>query len=245
MIFLGGICRPFPKPFTNAILEHIMSTTFEFKAEARSTHGKAHARRMRRNDDTIPAIVYGAGKDPQSITMVHNDVIVGLKNEAVYSHILTLDIAGKQEKVVLKALQRHPYKDRIMHMDFLRINAKDKITMTVPLHYLNEEEAPGFKEGGVISHLINEIEIRCLPANLPEFIEVDAATLAADSSLHLSDIPLPKGLELTVEITEDNNQPIISIHKPRAEKEESDDADADTAAEGDAAKSDADKKSEG
>ena len=220
-----------------------MSATFELNAEVRTATGKAEMRRMRRHHDLIPAIVYGAGKDPQSVTLTQKDMMMAMKNEAIYSHILTLNVGKTKEKVVLKALQRHPYKPMLMHVDFLRIDAKAKITMTVPLHYLNEEDAPGFKEGGVVSHLATEIDIKCLPGALPEFLEVDASGVEMDSSLHLSDVKLPKGVELLAELTEDNNQPIMSIHKPRAVKE---DAEEETV-EGDSAeadKDDADKAAE-
>ncbi len=205
-------------------------TNFEFQAEVRDNLGKAHTRRLRRLKDQVPCVVYGAGKDAQPLMMSHKDLMLALQNEAVYSHILTLNVSGKTEKVVLKALQRHPYKAQVMHADFLRVSAKEKITMMVPVHYLNEENAPGVKASGVVSHLVTEIEIRCLPANLPEYLEVDAAHLEMDAALHLSDIPLPKGVELTLEINDDNNQPIISIHKPRAaaEPEDTDAAEANT-----------------
>ncbi len=200
-----------------------MSNTFELNAESRGDIGKAANRRMRRLDGTTPAVVYGAGKEPASITLSQKDISLALENEAVYSHILTLKIDGKSEKVVLKALQRHPYKPVIMHADFLRVDAKAKLTMNVPLHFLNEEVAPGVKDGGVVSHLKTELEIRCLPGNLPEFIEVDIAELAMDSSLHLTDIKLPKGVELASEVDSSHDHPVVSIHKPRAAVE----ADAD------------------
>ncbi len=226
-----------------------MSNTFELSAETRTNHGKAHSRRLRRLENKTPAIVYGAGKDPVALMMSHKELSLALENEAVYSHILTLNIDGKAEQVVLKDLQRHPYKPVIMHADFLRIKAKEKLTMNVPLHYINEEDSPGVKEGGVASHLMTEVEIRCLPANLPEFIEVNVAELALDSSLHLSDIKLPKGVEFATELTEDHDQPIVSIHKPRAAAEEVEaSAEEGEATEGegdnaaDAAEGDADNK---
>ncbi len=225
-----------------------MSNTFELNAETRANLGKAESRRLRRLENKTPAVVYGGGQDPVSLTLSHKDLSLALENEAMYSHILTLKIDGKAEKVVLKDLQRHPYKPVIMHADFLRIKAKEKLNMNVPIHYLNEEEAPGVKEGGVASHLMTEVEIRCLPANLPEYIEVNVAELAIDSSLHLSDIKLPEGVEFATELTEDNDQPIVSIHKPRAVTEEVEaSAEEGEAAEGEAgddkaAEGDADNK---
>lgn len=198
-----------------------MSNLFELNAEVRHTRGKAHARRMRRLEDKVPGIVYGIGKDPLSITIDHNTLSTALKNEAIYSHVLTLHLDGKAEQVVLKDLQRHPYKPRIVHIDFLRIDAKAKLTMHVPLHFLHEEEAPGIKDGGIHSHLMTEVEIRCLPANLPEYLAVDVSQVALDGSLHLSDIVLPKGVELTIDLSdEQHNQAIYSIHKSRAAADE-------------------------
>jgi large subunit ribosomal protein L25 len=194
-----------------------MSNTFELNAAVRETNGKAHARRMRRLENQVPAVIYGAGKEPLAISLDHTAFTTALQSEAIYSHILTLKVDGKAEKVVLKDLQRHPYKPVVMHADFLRINAKEKLTMQVPVHFINEEEAAGVKDGGVASHLMNEVEITCLPANLPEFVEVDVAGVALDSSLHLSDITLPKGVELTADLSdEQHNQAIFSIHKTRA-----------------------------
>ena len=146
---------------------------------------------------------------------------MALENEAVYSSILSLSIDGKAIQVVLKDLQRHPFKSRVLHADFLRINANEKLTMSVPLHFLGEDVAPGVKEGaGMISHLMTELEIKCLPANLPEYIEVDISTLQLDHALHLSDIKLPNGVELAHAIVDArHNYPVVAIQKPRAEEE--------------------------
>ncbi len=221
-----------------------MSISFELNAETRSDLGKAASRRLRRLDDRTPAVVYGAGKDAQSVTLSHKELSMALEHEAVYSHILTLKVDGKAEQVVLKDLQRHPYKPVIMHADFLRIKAKEKLNMNVPLHYINEDSAAGVKDGGIVSHLMNEVEIRCLPANLPEYIEVDVAELAIDSSLHLSDIKLPKGVEFAVELDSEHDQPIVSIHKPRAavEADASEEDKAADSAEDQAAKGDDNKE---
>jgi large subunit ribosomal protein L25 len=192
-----------------------MSNDFQINAEIRSNHGKADSRRLR-HQDLIPAVIYGAEKDPQPIILEHKNIQHLLQNEAAYAHILTVNVSGKSEKVVLKAVQRHAYKPLIVHVDFLRIKAKEALTMRVPLHYINEEDCPGVKQGGVVSKLMNDVEITCLPANLPEFIEVDMAEVDMDQTLHLSDIKLPNDVELSIgEITEDNNQPIASIYKPK------------------------------
>lgn len=197
-----------------------MSEVYELQAQIREDLGKGHNRRMRRLDDRIPAVIYGANEDVQHISLAHNKVLKAIENEAFYSHILTLDVAGKKEKAVLKDMQRHPFKPKVLHMDFLRISAKEKITMQIPLHFLNEDIAPGVKQGGgIISHLETSVEISCLPADLPEYLDVDVVNLELDASLHLSDIKLPKGVELT-SLTHEDDKAVASIHLPRAAMEE-------------------------
>ncbi len=194
------------------------STEFEFNALARTDLGKAATRRLR-HKNMVPAVVYGAGKTPESITLKQNEVMKTLKNEAVYSHILSLKIDGTAQKVVLKTLERHHTKTHIMHIDFLRIKAGEKITMNIPFHFIGEEECPGVKDGGVVSHLMNELEVKCLPEKLPEYIEIDATNLELDHSIHLMDIKLPEGIEPTLEISEENNPGVVSIHRPKVEEE--------------------------
>ena len=174
-----------------------MENLFEVHAEARTDEGKGASRRLR-HAGKVPAVVYGAGKDPVSVSLDHNQFIRHLAEEAFYAHILTLVIDGKKDQVVLKDLQRHPANDnKIMHADFLRVDAAHAMTMTVPLHFLNEEIAPGIKAGGLSSHLMTEVEVTCLPQDLPEFIEVDLSSLELDGSIHLSELVLPKGVSLT------------------------------------------------
>ena len=192
-----------------------MNQQFELKAEIRTSLGKGEARRMRK-DGFIPAVVYGGKQDPLSLTLSHKDIFMTLEHEAAYSQILDLNIAGKTEKVVLKAIERHVYKPKIMHVDFLRINANEKITMNVPLHFTGEESAVGIKSGGILSKLMTEIEIRCLPGNLPEFLELDVSKLELDHALHLSDIQLPKGVEFTTAIDSEHDHSVVSISKPKA-----------------------------
>lgn len=190
-----------------------MADLFELTAEIRTQPGKGASRRLRRLAEKVPAIVYGAGKASQPITLSHHQMKNALKNEAFYSHILTLNIDGTQEKVVLKDLQRHPYKPQILHADFLRISATEKLYMNVPIHFLNEETAHGVKiDGGIISRLMAELEIRCFPGDLPEYIDIDLANLKIDESIHLSEIKLPKGVEL-VALLHNNDQPVVNIHK--------------------------------
>lgn len=197
-----------------------MADVIELNAQLREHTGKAVARRMRREEGLVPAVVYGAGKESMSLVLDHNEIFHGLKNEAIYSSILDLKIGDKKQKVVLKAIQRHAYKPRITHVDFLRVRADEAIQMNVPLHFINEEEAPGVKEGGVVSKLMTELEIKCLPADLPEAIEVDMSSVEMGGSLHMTNIKLPQGVTLAVELDEEHDHPILSIHMPKEEVEE-------------------------
>lgn len=199
-----------------------MSVSFEFEAKERVANGKSAARRLRSIEDRVPAIVYGAGKAPMPISLSHNKVIKALDHEAVYSHILTLNIEnGDSSKVVLKALLRHPTKARILHMDFLRINTNEKITMRIPLHFVGEAQAPGMKDGGVMSKLITHVDVSCLPLDLPEYIDVDVSNLDMGESLHLLQIVMPKGVAFAHAITdEEHDQAIVNIHQPREEEPE-------------------------
>ena len=197
-----------------------MSISFSVEAETRTDLGKGASRRLR-HTEKFPAVVYGAGKDPVSLTIDHKKFLHSLENEAFYSHILNLSIDGKDEQVVLKDLQRHPAKIAVMHADFLRVSANEKLHMNVPLHFINAETGPGAKEGGLVTHSMTEVEIACLPKDLPEFLEVDCSTLELDHSLHMSDITLPAGVEV-VELShgESHDQPIAACHMTRGAKDE-------------------------
>jgi len=196
-----------------------MAGLFELTAELRTNLGKGENRRLRRLSFKLPAVIYGAGKAPESITLTQHQFGNALKNEAFYSHILTLNVAGKSEKVVLKALQRHPSKPFLLHADFLRVSATEKLTMHVPLHFINEDTAPGVKqEGGVISHLLNDVEVRCLPADLPEFIEVDFAEMKLGDSIHLSNLKVPKGVEI-VALAHEDDRMVANLHMPHVIEE--------------------------
>ena len=208
-----------------------MSVDFNITAESRSDMGKGASRRLRRTG-MVPAVIYGAGQDAASVTIDHNSMFHHLEHEAFYSHILNITVDGKAEKVVLKDLQRHPYKPTILHADFMRVSAKEKLRMNVPLHFTGGEDAPGVRiGGGMISHNVSDVEISCLPGNLPEYLEVDLSELEMDHSLHLSDIKLPEGVEI-VALTHgaDHDLPIAAIHKTRAAVDE-DAAEADVAPE--------------
>ena len=197
-----------------------MSQSIEVLAFARETKGTANARRSR-HANTVPAVVYGAGKSNENIALDHLQLITHLEREAFYSQILSLNLDGKKEKVVLKALQRHPYKVQILHVDFLRVKSTEALVMKVPVHLLGEEEAPGLKDEGVLSHNLTELEIKCLPKDLPEFIEVDISGLELEGVIHQSEVKLPQNVEFAHPIEdEEHDHPVVSIHKPKIEIEE-------------------------
>ena len=192
-----------------------MSTGFELVAEARADLGKAAVRRMRKNNK-VPAVIYGAGADPVSISILHDKLLHSLENEAFFSHILSIDVAGKKEKAVLKDLQRHPSKPIVLHADFLRVDMAEKLRLHVPLHFLGEEVAPGSKAGGVTTHHMVDVEVECLPGSLPEYIGVDISALELGQSLHLSDIQLPEGVEIPLLAQgEDHDNQVVSIQVNR------------------------------
>ena len=215
-----------------------MATNFELQAEKRDQFGTADSRRLRRQSGRVPAIVYGAGQSPQPITLNHDEVIVALGQEAFYSNIVKLTVGGKPEQVILKALQRHPYKHKVLHLDFMRVKADEKLTVNVPLHFQGEEEAPGVKEqGGVITHHCSEIAIRCLPKHLPEFINVDVSAMQLDEVIHLSAVKLPTGVEsVALALGADHDAPVVAIHIPRiVEEAPLDDEAEEASAEGEEA----------
>ncbi len=198
-----------------------MSGKYELNAEIRNVKGKGASRRLRREGEQLPAIIYGGEKESVPLTLNHREVMKALENEAFYSHILTLNIGGQKEKVVLKDLQRHPYKVRMVHMDFLRVGHQ-KITMHVPIHFLGGDVAPGVKTGGgIVSHLLSSVDVRCMPDDLPEYLELDISKLELNESIHLSQIKLPKGVEL-VQLSHgiEHDLPVVNIHIPRAVVEE-------------------------
>ncbi len=172
-----------------------MSHNYVLEAELRTEQGKGASRRLRR-EDKMPAIVYGAGKEPVAITLTHHVIRNHLDDEAFYSQILTLKLEGKEEKVVLRDVQRHPSKALILHLDLMRIDENELLRTHVPLHFINEDSAPGVKLGGIVNHLLTDVEITCLPSALPEFIEVDLGALGVGETIHMSDIKLPPGVEL-------------------------------------------------
>lgn len=193
---------------------------FTFNAELRSDMGKGASRRLRREADLIPAIVYGGKEEPKSITLNHNQIINMLDEEAVYSSIIKLDIAGTVEEVVIKDIQRHAYKPKVLHMDLKRIVRGEIMNATVPLHFLNEKSAPGVKAGGIVSHQVTSVEVACRPRNLPEYIEVDLGALEIGETIHMSDLKLPEGVELTELQGEEHDLSIANIVRPSGPSED-------------------------
>jgi len=187
----------------------------EISADKRTLQGKGASRRLR-GSGKVPAIIYGGEHEPQSIEMDHNDLFHKLKLEAFHASILSLSVAGKKEQVLLRDIQMHPFKHQVLHVDFQRVDKNKKIHMKVPLHFINAESSPGVKtSGGIVTHILTEVDISCLPDDLPEFISVDLVELTAGHTLHLSDLVLPKGVE-TIALARGDNAPVATIVIPRS-----------------------------
>ncbi|NBC22448.1 MAG: 50S ribosomal protein L25/general stress protein Ctc [Gammaproteobacteria bacterium] len=211
-----------------------MNEEYDLVAEYREDQGKGASRRLRR-EGKLPAIVYGGDRPPRAITLDHDKVLQQSESERFYSSVLMVKVGERAQEVILKDIQRHPSKNKLLHLDLQRIVAGEAIRMNVPIHYLNEESAKGVKlEGGVLFRQYNEVEVSCLPKNLPEYIEVDVAELGMDEQLHLSDIKVPEGVEI-VELAQEEaeDQIIVSIHMPRqvVEEEEGEEAEEPEAGE--------------
>ena len=194
---------------------------FELNAELRKDKGKGASRRLRRNADMIPAILYGAGKDPLSLTLAHKDIHKACQNEAFFSRIITIIADGNSQQAIVKDLQRHPAKDRIMHADFLRIQMDQAITVEVPLHFLNEDSCLGVRQGGGnVSHNMTSIEISCLPGDLPEYIEVDIEDLDLGDAIHISGLKLTDGLSIpSLQQGADHDHVVVSVNAPKRAEE--------------------------
>lgn len=195
-----------------------MKASFELIGELRDDKGKGASRRLRRAGK-IPGILYGGNDKARSLTFDHNQFLHNLTNEAFYSTILTIRVGDIAQQAILKDLQRHPAKNKLIHADFQRVLADEEITISVPLHVLGEEVAPGIKMGGILSKMQTEIEISCLPGALPEYLEIDISELELDGMLYLSDLKVGDGIEI-VDLAHDNNQPVLAIHRPMKEEEE-------------------------
>ncbi len=200
---------------------------FSLNATLRTDLGKGASRRLRRTN-LVPGIIYGGKEEPTSISVLHNELARKLQDEAFYAHILTINVEGKECKAVLKDLHRHPARDTILHLDLQRVSENEVIHMQVPIHFINEESAPGVKEGGQVVHASTSLNVACQAKSLPEFIEVDVSSLEVGGSIHLSEISLPEGVSL-VELShgEGHDQSIVSIKAKGGASEEDVDAAAD------------------
>ncbi|WP_018873954.1 50S ribosomal protein L25/general stress protein Ctc [Thioalkalivibrio sp. ALJ16] len=207
-----------------------MSMSFTIEAEKRDEQGSSASRRLRRAGK-LPAILYGADKDAVAITLDHNAMVHNLKEDAFYSHILSVKLDGKTEKAILRDVQRHPFKPTIYHVDLMRVSANQPIRVSVPLHFHNEEDCKGVKlGGGMVSRMINELEVECLPGDLPESIDIDVVEMDVGDTLHISELKLPEGVQsVALMHGEDYDYAVVSILLPRsakAEEEEGEEAEA-------------------
>ena len=187
----------------------------EISASKRTLQGKGASRRLR-GSGKVPGVIYGGENPAQAIELDHNSLYHKLKLEAFHASILSLDLEGQREQVLLRDIQMHPFKLQVLHIDFQRVDKNKKIHMKVPLHFINAEIAPGVKlSGGLVSHVLTELDVSCLPKDLPEFITVDLTELAAGNTLHLSDLELPEGVEIPT-LIRGENLPVATIIIPRA-----------------------------
>jgi large subunit ribosomal protein L25 len=199
-------------------LEKIMKTSFELVAEFRETQGKGASRRLR-HEGKVPAILYGGHADARALTLNHQKLLIMLDNERFYSTILNLKVGDQTQAAILKDVQRHPFKNAVVHVDFQRVEENEKIRISIPLHFTGAAVSPGVKsQGGIVSHMRTEAEITCLPKDLPEFIEVDISGLSLNESIHLSQLKIPAGVTL-VELAKEDAA-VVAIHSPRAEEPE-------------------------
>jgi len=221
---------------------------FKLTAQLREDKGKGASRRLRRTG-WVPGVLYGGDKEPRSIALKDNELAKALQNEAFYSSIFTIVVGDVTQDCLLKDLQRHPAREEAMHVDLMRVIAGQLLKTTVQFHFLNEESAPGVKlQGGAVSRNMMDVEITCLPKDLPDYIEVDLAELNKDETIHLSDIKLPEGVEIVELMHGDgHDQPVVSIRTMRVSKTDDEmDAAADAAAEaGDEAAAEGDAPTEG
>lgn len=194
-----------------------MKAAFELAGEARPQLGRTDSRRLRKAGK-VPAILYGGGEAPEAVVLDHNSLRHQMAREAFFTSILTLKVGAKSQQVVVKDVERHPVKPQIMHLDLQRVREDVEITITVRIHFLNEAAAKGVKDqGGVIDHLMTDVEVRCLPRYLPEYLELDVTNLELNQIYHLSDIKLPEGVTL-VALASGQDHPVVAVHVPRAEE---------------------------
>ena len=193
-----------------------MSGEFVLNAVVRGDVGKGASRRLR-NDELVPAIVYGGTKQPRNVSLSHRELVKALENEAFFSHLITLKLEDGAEEVILKDLQRHPARPRILHADFQRVSRDRKLHVHIPLHFINQEKCHGVKnQGGIIQHNANEVYVTCLPQDLPEYIEVDMTAYHVGQAVHLSDLKLPAGVE-SVELSHgpEHDIPVATVLAPK------------------------------
>ena len=215
-----------------------MSDTIELTAEIRTTVGKGASRRLRRLEDKVPAIIYGGEGEAQMLTLSANELSKAMQIEAFYSQILSLSNAGNAEQAVVRDVQRNPANERVQHIDFQRVRADREINVNVPLHFINEEACVGVKmQGGLVQHQATDIEVQCLPANIPEYIEVDMIEVETGQIVHLSDVTLPEGVtSVALALGESHDLAIASVLAPKGSDDVDDASPAEDAegAEGDA-----------
>lgn len=196
-----------------------MKTSFELTAEFRDLQGKGASRRLRRTGK-VPAVLYGGHNEARALSLDHRKLLLALDNERFFSTILMIHIGAEKQAAILKDLQRHPAKNQILHVDLQRVLENEKIRMVIPVHFSGAAGSPGVKtEGGVVSHLLSEVQVLCLPKDLPEYLEIDMSGMHMNDMKRLSDIPLPKDVEL-VELVHGRDAAVVSIHHPRAEEVE-------------------------
>lgn len=192
-----------------------MASVFEFVAETRGVSG-SRAAKVARREGKVPAVIYGGNEEPSMLLLEHNELLKKLAHEAVYSHVLDVQVGSKTEKAVLKHIQRHPAKPQILHVDFMRVDETHKVKVRVPLHFINEATSVGVKKGGVVNHSMADVEIACFPVSLPEYIEVDMAAVDLGSTLHLSDLVLPAGVEIPELLQgSEHDHPVVQVAKPK------------------------------
>ena len=208
-----------------------MSQKLEINAELRTDVGKGASRRLRRSGEKVPAIIYGAEEAPVNLTLNANELKKAMQSETFFSQILDVRFDGKKTQAVLRDMQRNPANEKVLHVDFMRISANKLMQVSVPLHFVNEDKCKGVRlGGGAIAHLMTEVEISCLPADLPEYIEVFMAELDVGELIHLSDLALPNNVTI-VALTHDDDRPVVSVHLPRGGSEEEDELEAVAAGE--------------
>ena len=201
-----------------------MKTSFELVAEFRDAEGKGASRRLRRVNK-VPAILYGGHREPRALALDHTKLMLMLENERFYSTIINIRVGDVTQAAVLKDVQRHPAKNAVLHVDLQRVLENEKIRISIPLHFQGAAGSPGVKAGGLVSHLRNEVEVSCLPKDLPEYIDVDLSGLGMNQMLYLADLKVPEGVEI-LELSHGRNSPVVSIHHARAEEVETPAAEA-------------------